>query len=229
MRVSKQGQTTTPRILFLSQLDRAVSWVQATAATSDFLVGSPTCTDTFFRQGVPSQSIGPIPQQAVDGDAFVATITNTQDYFEYVGACLTSPLLVGVEYTFNLNMAAAASVASGSGYGGNTNGDTDLLCIPDCAFPIAGGGIQSGTYQVLDNASPDNGLSGEGAWKSITFQFTPTANCPAIMFGPSDAQTREQGQAGSYVLYDALNLQQGSAGVCNADGLCVDATPNIIV
>ena len=88
-----------------SQLYRAVDWVQATDGTSDYLVGAPTCSDAWFR-GICLV----IPQQATDGDAFVGSIKtdpNASEYYEYIGACLISPLKAGVEYTFNLDIAAA--------------------------------------------------------------------------------------------------------------------------
>ena len=43
------------------------------------------------------------------------------------------------------------------------------------------------------------------------------------MFGPGLSQTVQDGQIGSYVLYDFLNLQEGAAGVCNDMGECVRA------
>ena len=54
-----------------------------------------------------------IPQQATDGDAFVGSIAiPNSDYFEYIGACLISPLQAGTTYTFNLDIAAQSLVAT---------------------------------------------------------------------------------------------------------------------
>ena len=203
-----------------AQLTCADAWVQASEATSDFLVGSPSCDDSWFRNGLEGTIISAVTQQATDGDAFVGafrTIDGTWN--EYVGACLINPLQAGVDYTFSLDIAAATDTDS---IGGDTNGATDLLCITDCNdFQIQERGYQGNNYEVLATAQPSGGLLGGGDWKSLTFTVNPSTDCPAIMFGPSSQQTVQSGQTGTYMLYDFLNLQEGEAGVCNAAGECV--------
>jgi hypothetical protein len=131
--------------------------------------------------------------------------------------------VAGVDYTFNLDLAAIPPASDG--FGGDTNGDTELLCIPDCnLFQISGSDWKGDNYEILATASPAGGLVGGGEWKSITFEATPTQDCPAIMFGPAQSQSVQAGQLGTYVLYDFLNLQEGVAGVCNAEGECVPVT-----
>ena len=66
-------------------------------------------------------------------------------------------------------------------------------------------------------------MIGGGDWKAITFKFSPTTNCSAIVIGPNEDQTSEDNKEGSYVLYDFLNLQKGAPGVCNVKGECVTA------
>lgn len=107
------------------------------------------------------------------------------------------------------------------------DGDTELLCIPDCnEFQIPGWDWKGSDFEVLATAAPAGGLLvvGGGEWKSITFEVTPKQDCPAIMFGPALTRTVQAGQSGSYVIYDFLNLQEGAAGVCNKNGECVPAT-----
>lgn len=201
------------------QLRYAKTWVQATGATSDYWIGAPTCRNEGWRRG--TGGIGGMPQKAPDGDAFVGSILKGRTYFEYVGACLKSPLLSGVSYTLTMDMNAATSSSS---YGGDTNGDTELLCVPRCSsLPAGGHGWMGNSFSVLAAASPGGGLQGGGEWKALTFSFTPTANCDAVMFGPAKTQTIQAGESGTYVMYDSLNLQSGSAGSCNADGECVPA------
>lgn len=202
-----------------TQLSFANTWLQATGATSDYWIGAPTCTDS-WKVGIGG--IGGMPQKASDGDAFVGSIKSGAPYFEYVGACLKSPLLSGVNYTLTMDMNAATT--SGS-YGGDTNGDTELLCVSTCsALPASGTGWMGGTFPVLAAASPGGGLQGGGAWKALTFSFTPSVDCPAIMFGPAQTQSVQPGETGNYVMYDALNLQDGSAGECDARGECVESS-----
>lgn len=202
-----------------SQLFLADTWVQATDATSDFFVTSPTCPES-WRSDFASAGVSDLPLQGSDGDGFVGAISQGIFYVEYVGACLIEPLLAGVQYTFNMDINAAGS--GGTSYGGDTNGETDMLCVPSCnEFPIAGSEYMGNRYEVLATAAPSGGLTGGDGWKSMTFEVSPTQDCPAIMFGPSAGQTVEPGKQGTYVLYDFLNLQEGSAGVCNQDGECV--------
>lgn len=209
-----------------SQLDRAVTWTQATAGTSDYIVGAPACDDSWVRNGA---SVVTVTQNATDGVAFVGGIfSRFPNYAEYIGACLLESLEVGVNYTFNMDIAAGAADIFGVGvaevFGGDTNGDTDMFCIPSCeAFQIFGFDYKGDDFEILATASPAGGLEGGGDWKSIIFEVTPTAPCPAIMFGPSNTQTIQPGLTGTYVIYDALNLQQGTSGVCTEDGECVEA------
>ena len=202
----------------IEQLSRSTTWVQATGGTSDFFVGSPACDDSWFRNGYMEQ-LGSVPQLASDGNAFVGSIKDVFGYYEYVGTCLTDPLVADVEYTFTLNVAAPEDDFI---FGGDTNGATDLLCIPECnVFPIPGSGYKGNDFQILSSAEPEGGLIGGADWKTITFNFVADANCSAIMFGPSITQTIQDAQEGSYVIYDFLNFQEGAAGMCNAEGECV--------
>lgn len=134
---------------------------------------------------------------------------------------MISPLLAGVQYTFTLDIAAATDVAS---FGGDTNGATELLCIPSCdLFQISGVDYKGDDYEILATAEPAGGIVGGGEWKPITFVVKPSSDCPAIMFGPGINQTIQSGEDGTYVIYDFLNLQEGSAGVCDTKGECVPA------
>lgn len=118
----------------------------------------------------------------------------------------------------------AAALGTSNGFGGDTNGHTDLLCIPACgAFPIAGYDPKSDDYTVLATAGPTGGLVGAGPWKTLSMTFTPTVGCPAVMLGPATTQTTAPGLRGTYVFYDALNLQETSAasGICDANNDCI--------
>jgi hypothetical protein len=207
-----------------SQLFMADTWLQATDATSDYFIGGATCPESSWNFGALQ-----LPQGASDGDAFVGAINSNHqgdnNYIEYIGACLKIPLSKGVAYTLTMDMSAAPA----GHFSGPTNGDTELMCIPTCsAFPIKGLGWMGGTYPVLARASPGGGTTGVGVWKALTFAFTPTSNCPAVMFGPSDTATISNGR-GTYTVYDALNLQSGAAGACDAEGECVPEDKSTVV
>jgi hypothetical protein len=200
-----------------SQLSSAKTWVQATAATSDYFVGQPSCNPTFVPGGIGKGT--PFGISANDGVAFVGAIRQGDGYSEYVGACLKTPLKSGVEYTLNMAIGAVGYFYN---YGGDTNGDTELLCVSSCAsLPMTGMGYMGNSLPVLSKTAPSGGLKGAGDWKAITFAFTPTFDCPAVMFGPSNTQSLQAGKSGTYVIYDALNLQSGTAGSCDTEGECI--------
>jgi len=197
----------------ISQLNFAKSWHQATAATSDYWIGPPSCSKPRGTEQFP---------QANDGDAVVGAIrVNGASYVEYVGSCLQSPIVKGNNYTFNFAIAATRLTGYGT-FGGNSNGHSDLLCIPACGqFPIGGHDYKGDNYPILAKASPGGGLVEGGGWKALTFTFTASNDCPAIMFGPSQDASDSTTNAGTYLIFDALNLQPGEPGVCDADGNCV--------
>lgn len=137
------------------------------------------------------------------------------------------PLSAGTQYTLSVSIAAAAGETGGAG--GDTNGDTDLLCIPACGmFPIAGSDSKHDDYTVLASGAPTGGLVGNGPWKSFSMTFTPSVNCPAVMLGASSTQSIATSPSviASYVFYDALNLQETAtaSGTCDANNNCITNT-----
>jgi len=145
-----------------------------------------------------------------------------------VGVDVSLPMrpmaIAGTQYTLSLSMAAALGVSGG--WGGDTNGEIVLLCIPACSFPISGFDRKDDDYPVLASGGPTGGLVGNGPWKQFSMTFTPASNCPAVMIGPAITQTiasSPSNLAVSYVFYDALNLQEtGTAnGECDASNECI--------
>jgi len=197
--------------------------IQGTQATADYLVRPPVCDNAWEKESTVWLQI---PQQPSHGFAMVGTIrmdtsVRSSDYHEYIGTCLQEPLQAGRTYTFSVDLAAA----SGEGrYGGDTNGNTEVLCISTCDLPLPGVEYKGDQYPVLAQVSP--GLTGGADWKAVTVAMTPPVDCPAILLGPAQDQQVPAGQLGSYVLYDFLNLQEGAPGVCNAAGECVAVPGN---
>ncbi len=151
-----------------SQLHCAVSWIQASNATSDYF----NLCDYSSLGGnhvVPQQ---PLPG---NGNAYVGFFINSNNYKEYVGACLNSPLLAGTSYTISFYTAYAI---------GNLSADLSIFGTSDCAdlpwtsfdCPSNLGNWQSLSSQIVNYTS-------DGAWQQITMTFTPSVNINAISLG----------------------------------------------
>lgn len=131
----------------------------------------------------------------------------------------------GTQYTLSMWMAASEGIFNG--WGGDTNGNTDVLCVTDCAlFPFNTCDYKGNLLQILASGGPEGGLQGNGPWKRFSLTFTPTSNCPAIMIGASASQTTATtptGLRGTYNMYDALNLQETrmATGQCDSSNVCV--------
>jgi len=136
-------------------------------------------------------------------------------FCRYVGACLHSPLLAGVPQTLEMFVR----VPPGGGYAKSISGEVDVFCIEHCNLPLATSTTLKGSYELLATGTPAKTpiLVGDD-WQTVSLAFTPTKDCPAIIFGPSDTNNIE-GEY-TYLFFDALNLQQGQ-GVCNDQGLCI--------
>ncbi|HEX2617996.1 MAG TPA: hypothetical protein VHL57_10670, partial [Flavobacteriales bacterium] len=83
----------------VSELTCASGWEQATDATSDYW-----CTNGFMYMGMPAPLNGGI------GYAGAIAMWNAPnagfEYLEYLGACLTAPMLSGGAYSMTVDMAA---------------------------------------------------------------------------------------------------------------------------
>jgi len=197
----------------------ADTWKQATSATSDLYVRGGGCT------GWDQDALG-----AADGVAYVGAIgVPSSPYIEYVGACLSTPLAANTAYTLQVSVAAGLI----QGYGGDTNGKSDLYCISSksscgtssCSsscFPLSGTVVNPGGDTLLATAEPAGGLIHGAGWKTMSFVFTPTVACHAVMLGPAAGATVESGKSGMMLYYDSLNLQSGGGWSGNTwDGCCV--------
>jgi len=109
-----------------SQLDLAVGWTQATLAPNDYYVGEPSCDDSWYTD--PTSTRFHAKSDSADGIAYVGIIAQpVDDYFEYVGGCLLSPLLAGVDYTMSVQAASSGTIVLGNDLGGDTDGSIDLI------------------------------------------------------------------------------------------------------
>jgi len=187
-----------------SQLNCAVTWAQATGATSDYL---NTCN--FFGH---AGGIGVVPTPFPDGEGAVGTIKLAgTTYSEYVGACFPEPLTTGTSYTLDFWASAAGTEDV---FGGDTKGDIVILGIPNCvSFPIAGTDSKEDDYTVLGRVPVD--LQGGGAYKKYRIAFTVDQNYFTILIGSGNNMSIQAGEQGNYVVYDDLTLNETEAYVAN--------------
>lgn len=157
-----------------SQMNCAQGWVQASTATADYL---NTCGMVF--PAATAAGLVPFP----DGNG-VAGLISTNGYREYIGSCLTSPMLADSSYS--LQMSIASTPISNVGAvcnGGVINyapSDIVLYGSTDCNnLPFSGQGCPPAPWQILGTVT----YTPLSSWGIITITFSPTVNINAIIFG----------------------------------------------
>ncbi|NQX96348.1 MAG: gliding motility-associated C-terminal domain-containing protein [Flavobacteriales bacterium] len=161
-----------------SDLNCAQGWVQATNRTADYL---NTC-------GFMPAVVTPPAANPNGGGNGMVGLAFSPNYKEYIGACLSQPLLAGTQYQITLDIASCSANGSlNACLGGNFNypnvdfviyGNISCANLPantiDC--PVAAG---TG-WAVLGSTvyTPSNN------WSSITITFTPAVNITTIIIGP---------------------------------------------
>jgi len=164
-------------------------------------LGHYSCTSSL----PDSNGAGGMPSAAADGYGMVAFLnlrhgsySGNNEWVEYAGACLTSPLLQGTMYTLSVSVAAPTKKAWN-----DPDGLIDVLCLPSCnSLPLDGRDGKEDSLEVLATGGPVGNLVVGGGWLPVTLEFTPTQDCEAILIGGSAA-----GAHNSYTVIDALNLQ----------------------
>ena len=156
-----------------AQLNCAEFWIQASSATSDYF---NTCGGFINKVG-HTPPMFPLPGAA--GGAGYGGFYDVEGWKEYIGACLTSPLLAGTAYTLNLWIA----------WGDEDNSiDFTFYGTPDCTDLPWGGGagyecptLAGLSWQILDQLPVT--CTVDGAWQEITLTFTPTVDINAVCMG----------------------------------------------
>jgi len=169
-----------------SQLNCAVSWQQASGATSDYF---NTCGYTGGTGG-----LNPMPLPLPNGGAGAAGFFSNQGWEENIGTCLNSPMLAGTQYTITLNIAQSM---------GSQTLNLNLYGTPNCGdLPWGGTGCPTGSGSWQSLVSQTINLS-PNVWTSVTLTFTPSVNINAISVGGPCG-----GQAGgnNYYYLDDLTL-----------------------
>ncbi len=203
-----------------SQLNCADTWIQASSATSDYF---NTCG------WVPTIVPTPLP----DGNGFCGAIFQ-DSWTEYVGACLTSPMIAGTQYqlTFYLGFVFATGTLTPCT---STNTlppiNLTLFGAQDCnnlpfatqsACPVGFGTWQELGYVTVDPYTYNN------TWGQVTITFTPTVDIYAVVLGaPCTFPAGGNYDSNSclpYFLYDDLVLNTSASfnpvSVTQAGNLC---------
>ncbi|MEO8588240.1 MAG: hypothetical protein ABI432_02640, partial [Flavobacteriales bacterium] len=179
-----------------SELSCASGWEQATQPTSDYFN-----TASFYP--------AIFPQPPPDG-AGLAGGYMFPGWQEYLGACLTGPMLAGQQYSITFNIAATATDGVFSAVVPIYFGPVEVTifglanCVPfpvntvDC--PVGVGWTELGSVSY----TPSN------TWSTINITFTPTFDVAAIILGspcdlPPDYVTDPQG-FNPYFFFDGLQL-----------------------
>jgi gliding motility-associated-like protein len=177
---------------FPGELSCAEEWIQASIPTTDYFNECGMMT----RYGT-SPPMLPIPG---GGSGFVG-FWNYEGWQEYVGACLTEPLIAGVEYTLNIWTAWG---------NGPSTLDLTIYGTPNCVdLPWTGYEcpVGFGAWEYLANQTVT--LTTDGAWQEVTLTFTPTIDMYAVAIGgPCDDVPPSY--TDNYFYLDELTLLQSS-------------------
>ncbi len=198
----------------VAQLDRSVGWIQASPATSDYynLCGY---RDDVLR-GRPPQ---PLPAgRGYVGFLDVRNSPGRGIYKEYVGACLTSPMKVGKEYTLTYWIGFGTR---GTLFGPRQTFNMGIYGTSDCKYLPFG-------YNPIGYLCPTNyagwfeltriTVSGRNQWKKVVVKLRPTVDVAAVVLGPSCANT----DGDYYFWMDELILEE----TVKFDSLSIDVAGN---
>ncbi|MFN8280812.1 MAG: gliding motility-associated C-terminal domain-containing protein [Saprospiraceae bacterium] len=169
----------------LAQLDRSLNWIQASPATSDYFNLCGFKDDPF--RGTPPQ---PLPAgRGYVGFLDIQNYPQRGIYKEYIGACLTSTMMAGKEYTLTYWVGFGRR---GQVFGPRATLNMAIFGTSDCKylpFAVNPPGYQCPTkYQGWFEMSRVT-VSGSNQWKKVTVKLRPTVNVAAICLGPACATT----------------------------------------
>lgn len=166
-----------------AEVNLATGWQQATYATSDYF--NQCGSFTSLIPGVDDPS--PYP----DGNGCMGfhddSYNNAWPFKEYIGTCLLSPLLAGINYTLQLKIYTS-QYDNGYMICNSTNLDLTIFGTSNCAnLPLGGTGTEcpasiSSDWNAVASTQVDFVAS---TWQTITINFTPSADIAALCIGPS--------------------------------------------
>lgn len=160
-----------------SQMNCATTWIQASDPTSDYL---NLCD---FSSYEIAGGLGPSLPLPGEGEGFVGFIT-IPDWNEYIGACLTDPLIAGDSYTLAFSIAWSRGDADleVSLFGTPSCGDLPWVGL-DCPVGIGGWNILASDLVIFP---------ADNDWITVVLEFTPSEDIYAIAIGgPCDPPAPE--------------------------------------
>ena len=179
------------------ELDCAVSWIQASEATSDYL---HLCGIT-VHPNVGKSAPMPIP----DGEGYIGFRdghSGDSGYKEYVGACLNETMEVGVEYRLDFFLGFAPEQ--------NQTIDMTIYGSTECSnIPFGGNNASIGCptntagWDILDNQV----ISGQAGWTNMIFDIIADKPYNVIVIGPG-CQPQPSTFNNPYFFVDRLALAE---------------------
>ena len=157
----------------------AVNWIQASAATSDYV---HACEGYLGNNSIPAVAPLPFP----DGEGAVGFRDGQQfagwDYKEYVGACLTEAMEVGVTYRLDFFVGFQNNISGSMEFDMAFFGSTNCNNLPFGGnnFNI-GCPVNAGNYTQLTQQT----VSGNNAWVNVVVEFVADQPYEVIVLGPS--------------------------------------------
>jgi len=183
-----------------ADLDCADDWIQASAATTDYVHTCGVLGNPFLGFEAPL----PFP----DGEGAIGFRDGkpgSPNFKEYTGACLTAPMTQGVEYrldffvgfhedpgSLTFDMAVFATTDCNNLPFGN--GDPDIGCPTNSPNWVEVGEMQ---------------VSGENEWKNVVFDFMADEAYSAIVLGPA-CEVNANFMMDPYFYFDRLVLAERS-------------------
>ena len=147
----------------------------------------------------------PLPGQP-GGTGWAGFIANP-GYSEYVGACLSSPMVAGTLYVMNMWIAKAD---------GNPNLEFTVYGTPTCSdLPWSNNAcpVGSGSWKVLGETSVTFATGGD--WYEVTVSFTPTEDIYAVALGGGcTPPSVPSGSSYNYYYVDELTLADSEEFAC---------------
>jgi gliding motility-associated-like protein len=184
-------------------LECADSWIQASIATSDYI---HTCGNYLGNTSIPAFAPLPMP----DGEGAVGFRDGHESnpgYKEYIGACLTRPMVVGDTYRLDFFVGFRDNITGSKEVTLAFFGATNCSEIPfggnnwNIGCPLNAGG----TFELI----AEKKVTGSNEWVNVVLEFTPDKPYTVLVLGPNCALNPNY-RTNPYFYADRLALAEES-------------------